>query len=87
MRSAIPSGTPIRITASGVVLGAPGVLASVRCVTAGTITLYDNPSAASGNVIVNAAAMTANQKIDIYELVNNGVYAVISGGEFRITIA
>lgn len=87
MRSAIPSGTPIRIVATGQVLGAPGVLASVRCVSAGTITLYDNPSAASGNMILNAAAMTANQKIDIYELVNNGCWAVITGGEFRISVA
>ncbi len=80
-------GVGVDVAADGVVSAVPVPVYRLRCVVAGTIILYDNASAASGRVLVASTAMTANQVIEIHELVANGVYADWTSGSFVVTIA
>ena len=70
----------LRLTASGVVIGSRGRLAGfyVASTTSGTITLYDNPSAASGTQI--SGTITPSTGWNAYPVDGlTGIYATIGG--------
>ncbi len=75
------------LSASGVISAGPCGLAGVSCFTngtnAGTLTIYDNASAASGTVLAQLAVPAANLGAQIMFPANvkavNGVYASLSG--------
>lgn len=87
----VQGGPGITVAASGIVgsavVGPASVLYRLRCLVAGTVTLYDN-TAASGTVILPATAMTAGQVIEIGEVLDVGLYATVAGGgSFRVVVA
>ncbi len=70
-----------KISASGVVSAVPTGVYRLVCVTPGTsIKLWDNASAASGDVLVETVTMTANQPIVRKCFTANGVFATLVGG-------
>ena len=73
-------GTPKQISATATVRIGIGKMVGVFCSssTSGTLTLYDNTSAA-GTLIVAAFNLTAGQYYQIPAAFVNGVHAVISG--------
>lgn len=81
-------GVGATVSATGVVSATPRGVYRLRCITAGTITLHDNASAASGANIggVSAQAMTAGQVIEIGELTSAGVFATVASGTYRLVL-
>lgn len=73
-------GTPIRVTATGVVWPQAGYLLGVLVSASGsgTLTLYDN-TAASGTQISNALAVTAGQYVPIPAALANGLHVTVGG--------
>ena len=69
-----------RLTASGVVKGAPGLLGGF-IVASGTptIQLYDNATTNSGTIILNTMQTTAATPYPVPVRFLNGCYAVITG--------
>lgn len=81
------SGTPVNLTASGVVKTQSGKISGVFCAStsSGTLKLWDN-TAASGNVIVNTFNLTAGTFYEIPAAFATGCYATIAGTSADITI-
>lgn len=78
------------LTASGVVKGRNGVLkgATVSASSSGTLTVYDNASAASGTIILGPVSLIAGQVIHLYDgiRVSNGIYAAIGGTSATVNV-
>lgn len=74
------SGQAVVLSASGVVSAKPGTLIGYlpATSTSGTITLYDNASAASGVKIVDTVPVAAGVFVPIPVGVSNGVYATLA---------
>lgn len=78
----IQAGTPVRLTASGVVKAEQGVLIGVVVASSTllTIKLWDNASAGSGTVLLDTtAAITAPTYIPLPIAFANGCYATLGG--------
>lgn len=80
------SGLPVAykpIVASNSVKNRGGVFAGFICLsaTAATVTFYDHPSAASGNVIAGPITLAAGQLFELSNPVSvaQGIYAEITG--------
>lgn len=70
----------VRLTATGVVKAGSGLLGGFLVVTGTpTITLYDNPSAASGTIIINGLVTVAGTPYPVPAKFTQGCYAVLSG--------
>lgn len=82
--TAFNGGAVSYLSVTGVVKAFPVGVFRLRCITAGTIKLWDNASAASGQVLVDTIAMTAGQVIELSQLVNNGVYATVTSGTYAL---
>lgn len=78
-----PKSSYVNVSASGVVLAAPGRLMglTINSNTRGTVKLWDNPSAGSGTVIHNTITFgTGERFIPFYgEFCQSGLYATIGG--------
>jgi len=74
-------GTPVRISATGVIAKGGGRLLGVLCnaSTSLTITLYDNNSSATGTPFANAIGLAAGQYLPIPAAYANGLWCVIGG--------
>jgi hypothetical protein len=84
-RLAIFNGGPATvISATGVVKALPVAVYRLRCLTSGTVKLWDNAVAGSGTVLVDTIAMTAGQVIELGELTESGVYATVTSGTYRL---
>jgi hypothetical protein len=78
------------ITGDGAAKAAPGILYGIVCLTNGSILLYDNASAASGQVLYPNTALTAGQIVTfggVGIVAVNGVYADITGGTYIVLVA
>lgn len=77
MSNVVFTGTPVRVSATGLVRSIPGNLIGVvvNSTTSGTITLYDELSA-TGTPFVNAIAPTAGVYVRIPASLAKGLYFV-----------
>jgi hypothetical protein len=80
----------VSVTGSVAAKAAPGIFYGIVCLTNGTISLYDNASAASGQVVYPATALTAGQIVTFGGagiILANGLYASIVGGTYIVLVA
>lgn len=70
----------IRLTASGVIKGLPGILGGFIVASGSpTILIYDNATTNSGTIILNTMQTTAGTPYPLPVRLTNGAYAVIVG--------
>lgn len=81
MNPSNPQGQYIRLAASGVVKADAGALVGFYMASGTpTLKLYDNPSAASGTIILNtSAALTAATWYWLPAQFTKGLYATLTG--------
>ncbi len=76
-------GDGVTVSATGVVSLLPLGVYRIRCLTAGTVRLYDN-TAASGTLLMPDTAMLQGATIEIGEYTSIGLYATVTSGTYRI---
>ena len=74
------AGSPVTVTGTGAVKTGPCVLHGIFCnsTTSGTIILYDNASAASGQVIVGTLTPSAGTYYPVNAALANGIHATVA---------
>ena len=78
-------GVGADVLATGLIRSTAGIIYRIRCVTAGTVKIWDNTSAA-GTAILDTTAMTAGQVIELGEITNIGLFATVTSGTYRIVV-
>lgn len=83
----LPGGTStaLAITAAQQIKGAPGLLFTILCIAAGTLTLLDSTTN-SGTELYVTPSMTAGQTISLYGFpFANGLYVSAVTGTFNLS--
>lgn len=83
----VNTGSPVRLSASGLIRTIPGNLIGVivNATSAGTITLYDDNAGANGTAFVAAIAPAAGAYVAIPASLSKGLYFVKGGTSIDCT--